>query len=329
MKQTVRNCSVAVLLLIGSYLQSEVNTSAGQHIWGIVAGIGDTVNQIQDSVGQSIGSSVDAIDSKVEHIISAIDNLSCSSSGCPVTPITGPYVITQPGTYCLATSFTATAGNGITIAASGVTLDLNEQTISGTGADNGIVINEGLSNVIVKNGAIDGMPNNGILLQGSTCTIDSCNLVNNTNGIEIQGGTNNTIKNCQALNNSTSGFSLINSAFNNVVQCKACGTGGSTNAYGFISTTGHNNIFDHCQAFDTQITATSPGSSIAGFALIGENNSNLTNSIINNTVAMDNYSIPYGILCQLVTPSLMYPSNPPVTQVPSFRMFPCHLIINM
>src|SRR6185295_16428367 len=43
-----------------------------------------------------------------------------------------PFTISQPGSYYLTANLTVSSGNAITIAASGVTLDLNGFTISST-----------------------------------------------------------------------------------------------------------------------------------------------------------------------------------------------------
>src|SRR5208337_2996715 len=51
----------------------------------------------------------------------------------PRTPISSaPFTITNPGSYYLTTNLTVSSGNGIIIAASGVTLDLSGFTISST-----------------------------------------------------------------------------------------------------------------------------------------------------------------------------------------------------
>jgi len=84
----------------------------------------------------------------------------------PRTPIAAaPFTISTPGAYYLTTNLTVTLGNAITIAASGVTLDLSGFTIASTDANdtgNGILLNNGLSDIAIVNGHINGgVTNNG------------------------------------------------------------------------------------------------------------------------------------------------------------------------
>lgn len=82
------------------------------------------------------------------------------------TPISAaPFTISTPGSYYLTGNVTVTSGDALTIAASGVTLDLNGYTVSSTAASaggGGIQINSALRNLTIKNGFIEsGVTNNG------------------------------------------------------------------------------------------------------------------------------------------------------------------------
>ena len=86
----------------------------------------------------------------------------------PRTPISSaPYTITNGGSYYLTTNLTTTVSNAITIATSGVTLDLNGFTISSTVASasaggSAILLNGALSDLTIFNGHIrGGVTNNG------------------------------------------------------------------------------------------------------------------------------------------------------------------------
>jgi hypothetical protein len=83
----------------------------------------------------------------------------------PRTPISSaPFTITTPGSYYLTTNLTVSGGDAITIAANGVTLDLNGFTIASTAASAagyGILINNGLRNLAILNGFIQGGVTNG------------------------------------------------------------------------------------------------------------------------------------------------------------------------
>jgi hypothetical protein len=80
-----------------------------------------------------------------------------------------PIVISLPGSYYLAEDiFAIHSQHGIEITASNVTLDLNGFTIYGNtevGSFNGIQINNGLTNVVIKNGTVRDFFWNGISAQ--------------------------------------------------------------------------------------------------------------------------------------------------------------------
>jgi hypothetical protein len=72
---------------------------------------------------------------------------------------TTPVVLSQPGSYYLTTNLTVASGNAISIAANGVTLDLNGFTLSSTAASAsayGIQISGGLQDITISNGHIRG-----------------------------------------------------------------------------------------------------------------------------------------------------------------------------
>jgi len=85
----------------------------------------------------------------------------------PRVPISSaPFTISQPGSYYLTTNLTVSSGgDAITIAANGVTLDLNGFTIASTAPSAtgyGIYINSGLRDIAIQNGHIQGgVTNNG------------------------------------------------------------------------------------------------------------------------------------------------------------------------
>jgi hypothetical protein len=68
------------------------------------------------------------------------------------------FLITQSGSYYLTTNIVGVSGqHGINISANNVTLDLNGFSLLGvSGADDGIYIHGGYSNITVRNGTISG-----------------------------------------------------------------------------------------------------------------------------------------------------------------------------
>jgi len=83
----------------------------------------------------------------------------------PRTPISSaPFTISVPGSYYLTTNLTGSSGaNGITIASSHVTLDLDGFALLGaSGSGNGILISGLCTNVTVRNGTVRGWGTNCI-----------------------------------------------------------------------------------------------------------------------------------------------------------------------
>ncbi len=88
-----------------------------------------------------------------------------TDSRIPITNSASAVTIAAPGSYYLTTNLTVSSGDAITIAASGVTLDLNGYTIRSTTAfptGSGIRLNFVQRNITIANGFIEsGVTNNG------------------------------------------------------------------------------------------------------------------------------------------------------------------------
>jgi hypothetical protein len=134
----------------------------------------------------------------------------------PRVPIsTAPFTISQPGSYYLTTNLTVSGGNAITIAANGVTLDLNGFTISSTtnpASGTAVLIGSGLRNIAIQNGHIQGGVTNdgsgvfsgpgfgyGIYYSGvpqnvrvSGVSVSGCQY----HGIYVGSGASTTVENC-------------------------------------------------------------------------------------------------------------------------------------
>ncbi|HEX8878024.1 MAG TPA: right-handed parallel beta-helix repeat-containing protein [Phycisphaerales bacterium] len=80
------------------------------------------------------------------------------------------YKITQPGSYYLAGNITGQASkDGIEIACSHVTIDLNGFTLQGVnGSNTGIVAAGPYRGIVIRNGTIDNWSNRGIELEGQS-----------------------------------------------------------------------------------------------------------------------------------------------------------------
>ena len=92
----------------------------------------------------------------------------------PRTPISSlPYTITSGGSYYLTGNLTTGSSNGIVVAASGVTLDLNGYTIYSTaifaqGGGSAILLSSSITDVSIQNGHIfSGVTHTGLGYSGS------------------------------------------------------------------------------------------------------------------------------------------------------------------
>lgn len=134
-----------------------------------------------------------------------ISELTVDTTEAAPTQITAPQIITVPGSYLLANDITGTSGRAvIEIQASGVTLDLNGQTINASKGE-GILIDEidttnnhaPVVNVHVSNGRIVAAAY-GVKVYGSSCLLTGLNITVGASGIpiEIEHGAFNRVHSC-------------------------------------------------------------------------------------------------------------------------------------
>ena len=159
----------------------------------------------------------------------------------PRTPISSlPFAISNSGSYYLTTNLSGAAGaDGITIAVSGVTLDLGGFVLAGAGTNNGVNVAGNRTNLVVRNGAIR---NWGICVEaftsdncsferlrlsegrdfdldaGDHTVVDSCEARASKWGLSVNNGS--TIRNCIASTNLTGFYGAIGCTF---VDCTAQG----------------------------------------------------------------------------------------------------------
>ena len=165
-----------------------------------------------------------------------------------------PFVITNSGSYYLASSLVASAinQNGITILTGDVTVDLNGFALIGIpGSSNGIYASAiTVSNLVIRNGTIrnwgqDGvagarfnplnsaevrnsifekvlLSNNGHGLRtGSGCIVKDCVTTANADG--IIAGDNSVVSGCTATRNS--GLGIFSGSNSTIKECTASGNG--------------------------------------------------------------------------------------------------------
>ncbi len=133
----------------------------------------------------------------------------------PRTPISQPasaagfpIVINQPGSYYLATNITGvTLQNGISITASGVTLDLNGFQLAGVpGSNYGIEVPGAVTNLTVRNGVVKSWGPSGIHASlASSGTFEDLQLTDNA-GSGLQAAHSSRIARIVARGNTATGI---------------------------------------------------------------------------------------------------------------------------
>ena len=159
-----------------------------------------------------------------------------------------PYTINESGSYYLTASLTQNSSdNGITIASSNVSLDLNGNSLIGDPAftASGILLSGTIKSISIKNGSISNWKNFGLTgatgnnisltalnfsdnsydgaFLGSGNVISYCTFENNGfDGLDVEN--NNVIKHCVFTNNSSDGLEVENN--NSIESCSSGGNGG-------------------------------------------------------------------------------------------------------
>lgn len=152
------------------------------------------------------------------------------------TPIDHCQTIAAPGSYVLIKSLQAT-GDCLVIAASFVTLDLNGQTLTGTGGlkPSGITDNRVARDAItIRNGTVTSFGNGVFLTSSSGSHIEKVHAdQNGANGITVADGS--IVNDCIALKNGVVGIQVVG-AGSVVVGSVADGNGQLGISVGFAST---------------------------------------------------------------------------------------------
>ena len=136
------------------------------------------------------GESIWQVTSRIGQATNVIESLLCTlkvtSGDCSFVfgqtdiGIGNIYTISVPGVYCMKETVTFTVGTAITVNSSNVTIDMRGFTLSGgDNSTTGILLGNGIQNVIIKNGIIEhigGTTPNGIAIRdtvGATQTLQN------------------------------------------------------------------------------------------------------------------------------------------------------------
>jgi parallel beta-helix repeat protein len=178
--------------------------------------------------------------------------------------------VTDPGTYTVTTDITAPPDtNCITVSASGVAIDLQGHTISGSGFSSGI-FGRGGQNIIIANGTIKGF-NQNINLEADYVSIANINAVDaGFSGITNNAGNVTVVTDTQANNNGLFGMYFYGN--NNTVSRTTANENGH---YGIA--------FLQQSATNAVIDGTANGNGLSGMFFANGNSTVIGSSATENT----------------------------------------------
>ena len=207
--------------------------------------------------------SLDQLDEKLSQASAKLDQVDAKQNAAEAkaekrTPISSlPFTINAPGSYYLAGNLTSnsTSGNGITITANDVTIDLMGFLLRSSVATsgNGIHAFDTIQNVTVRNGSVSGW-STGVALHGRSVRVERVTAMSNTVSGIVAGASSLVVDCLAGLNgtvglNGTSGIRI--GAQGAVVRCVAretAGVGIRANAGGLVSqSASHSNEEDGIQ----------------------------------------------------------------------------------
>lgn len=282
--------------------------------------------------------------------LAALESLVNNCTPVFITPAlvgTTGFTINNPGVYKLSDNIAFNpvgAGAAITINASNVILDLQCFTIRQANLIanvNGIEVIANKQNILIINGAITSMTNNGIDISSGNSNIAiadmqlrSClkgislngtsispitvfgitglELLANGTGASFTFAERGMINDCEVANNISAGFEFISSFSNTLDSCTISNTIAALGSSAGISAiSGGNNIFQNCIIDGTNTSDTFTGNSAAGIVLgATENNDVIRNNEISNSTTTSNAQ-PFGIQMKYSSNNLLAPGNLP------------------
>ncbi len=220
----------------------------------------------------------------------------------PRTPIASlPFTISTPGSYYLTTNLTGVASDtGISISASGVTIDLNGFEMVGvTGSQEGVLVKGAQHSVHIRNGTIRNWGWHGVDASLATASMLT-DLRAYTNGWEnfsqdgLRIGANSLVKNCVSTANELSGINAGSGCTIKDCTVAANQEDGIVVASG-CQVTGNNSIGNRAGIFTTgsvnRITGNHATDNQRGLEVSGEDNYLADNTVMGNT---DNYALGAG-----------------------------------
>jgi hypothetical protein len=162
----------------------------------------------------------------------------------PRTPISSvPFTIAAAGSYYLTGNLTGGAGGGITIGASGVTLDLmGFELVGGTG--DGIVVSAGRANTVILNGTVRNWSGNGVNAFGAHSRLERLRALSNQ-GSGLRVGADSIMADCTAQSNTLNGLEAGTSC-----TLRDCTASGNLGTYGIRA--GAASALNNCAAYNNE-----------------------------------------------------------------------------
>jgi parallel beta-helix repeat protein len=129
-----------------------------------------------------------------------------------------PFAITQPGSYYLTGN--VSGSGGITITASGVTLDLMGFELVG-GSGSGILVTGTRTNLVIRNGVVRNWSGLGVAASSASNSVFRDLLISDNNDTGLSAGTHSLVSDCLVRNNI---FGIIVAAASKVRGCTVSGS---------------------------------------------------------------------------------------------------------
>jgi len=193
-----------------------------------------------------------------------------------------PFTITTPGSYYLTKNMSS-AGGGITIAVSDVSIDLNGFMV-GPGPGQGIVHGGATGNITIKNGMVSGWTFGGIDLTGASgCRVENVLASGNVGGLGIHVGNDTIVRNCVVRSNAANNG--IDAAF----QCVVTGCTASNNGGRGIKV-GAGSVVSNCAAnSNTGVGIEADNSLVLGNAATGNNGGGVQAALPGGSTNINNH----------------------------------------
>ncbi len=213
-EEAASNAATAALAASAAYSYGQANNALNNQIVPLATDARDNAAAAEVAADAAR----DAANAAVSAALSAEATAGVAASAAVVaqdprtpisTPSSWPIEITSPGSHYLTENLTGGfSQNGIVISSDNVTLDLSGFTLTGQ-SGSGIVIESGVSRVVIRNGVVDSWPVDGVSgnANSSDCLFENLSVTNCATG--IRAGQTTVVRNCTSSANTTFGIFTV------------------------------------------------------------------------------------------------------------------------